>query len=104
MQNRRKHVRVPLRAQVVCIADMQALRGVTWNLSQSGIEVELPGLKKKTKVQLTFRLPVSGTIIDVLGAVVWHSERRHGIVFRQMGEQSQESIRHFIDQQQIGLE
>lgn len=99
MQNRRKHARVPLRAHVICIADMQALRGVTWNLSQTGIEVELPGLKRKTKVQLTFRLPLSGTIIDVLGAVVWHSKRRHGIVFRQIGEQSRESIRDFIDQQ-----
>jgi PilZ domain len=101
LQNRRKYVRVPMRAQVICIADTLTLRGVTWNLSQNGIQVELPELKKKAKVQLTFRLPVSGTIIDALGAVVWRLERRHGIKFRQVGDQSQESIRRFIEQQQV---
>ena len=101
MQNRRKYVRVPMRAQVICIVDKLTLRGVTWNLSQSGIQVELPELNKKAKVQLTFRLPVSGTIIDALGAVVWRLERRHGIKFRKVGDQSRESIRRFIEQQQI---
>ena len=94
-------MRAPMRAQVICIAEKLTLRGVTWNISQSGIQVELPELKKKAKVQLTFRLPVSGTIIDALGAVVWRLERRHGIKFRQVGDQSQESIRRFIEQQQI---
>jgi c-di-GMP-binding flagellar brake protein YcgR len=101
LQNRRKHVRVPMRAQVICIADVQTLRGVTWNLSECGIQVELPELQRKAKVQLTFRLPVSGTIIDALGAVVWRSERRHGIKFQQVGEQSQQSIRDFIGERQI---
>jgi hypothetical protein len=90
-----------MRAQVICIADKLTLRGVTWNLSQSGIQVELSELKKRAKVQLTFRLPVSGTIIDALGVVVWRVERRHGIKFRQVGDQSQESIRRFIEQRQI---
>jgi hypothetical protein len=90
-----------MRAQVSCFADKLTLRGVTWNLSQSGIQVELPELNKKAKVQLTFRLPVSGTIIDALGAVVWRLERRHGIKFRKVGDQSRESIRRFIEQQQI---
>jgi c-di-GMP-binding flagellar brake protein YcgR len=95
-------VRVPVRAQVICIADTRTLRGVTWNLSQSGIQVELPELSKKAKVQLTFRLPDSGTIIDALGAIVWQSERRHGIKFQQVGEQSQQSIRDFVVERQIG--
>ena len=91
-------MRVPIRAQVICIANTQTFRGVTWNLSESGIQVEIPDLRKKAKIQLTFRLPVSETIIDVLGAVVWRSERRHGIKFKQVGEQSRESIRHFIEE------
>jgi PilZ domain-containing protein len=69
--NRRKHVRVPMRAQVICIADTHTLCGVTWNLSQKGIQVEVPALKRKAKLQLTFRLPLSGTIIDALGVAVW---------------------------------
>ena len=92
---------MPVRAQVICIVDTQTLRGVTWNLSQSGIQVEVPVLKRKAKVQLTFRLPLSGTIIDALGALVWQSQQRHGIKFQQLGEQSQQSIRDFIGERQI---
>jgi PilZ domain len=98
LQNRRKHVRLPILAQVACIAESQTMRGVTRNISESGIQVELPGLPKKANVQLTFRLLPSGTIIDVRGFVVWASGRRHGIRFNQMGNQSHESIRHFIEQ------
>jgi hypothetical protein len=95
-------VRVPIRAQVTCIADTRTLRGVTRNLSQSGLQVEVPELKRKASVRLTFRLPLSGTIIDALGAVVWRSERRHGIKFKYMGDQSHESIQHFIEEQRLG--
>jgi RAB protein geranylgeranyltransferase component A len=94
---------VPVRAQVICIAETRTVRGVTWNLSESGIQVELPDfdVKRKTKVQLTFRLLTSGTIIDAHGAVVWRLNKRHGIKFRQLGEQSHNSVRHFIGQLQI---
>jgi hypothetical protein len=79
-------VRVSIRAQVTCIADTSTFRGVTWNLSESGLEVELTEVKRKAIVHLTFRLPFSETITDVRGAVVWRSERRHGIKFKEMGE------------------
>jgi hypothetical protein len=95
-------VRVPIRAQVTCIADTRTFRGVTWNLSESGLQVDLPELKRKAIVHLTFRLPFSETIIDARGAVVWRSERRHGIKFKEMGEQSHESIRHFIEERSGG--
>ncbi len=98
LQNRRKEVRVPVRAQVVCIVNTHTIRGVTCNLSQSGIQVEVPELKRKAHVQLSFRLPLSDTIIDALGAVVWRSKRRHGVEFKYMGEQSHDSIRHFIEE------
>ena len=97
MQNRRKHIRVRIRAQVVCIVDSRTFRGVTFNLSQNGIQVEIPELKRNTNVQLAFRLPDSKVIIDALGVVVWCSARRHGIKFKNMGEQSHDSIRHFIE-------
>jgi hypothetical protein len=51
-------VRAPIRAQVTCIADTRTFRGVTWNLSESGLQVELPELKRKAIVHLTFRLPL----------------------------------------------
>lgn len=91
-------MRVPMRAQVICIANMQTSRGVTWNLSESGIQVELPDLRKRANVQLTFRLPLSDAIIEALGAVIWVSGRRNGIKFKQVGEQSRNLIRHFVEE------
>jgi len=64
--------------------------------------VEVAELKRSAKVQLTFRLPISETIIEVLGAVVWRSARRHGIKFKYLGEQSHDSIRHFIEERNAG--
>lgn len=98
MQNQREHLRVPIRAQVTCIADTHTLRAVTWNISQGGIQVETPELRQKAKVQLTFRLPHSDTIIEALGAVVWVSGKRNGIKFKQVGTQSQKLIQHFIEE------
>ena len=99
MQNQREHLRVPIRAQVICIADARTHRGITWNISQGGIQIEMPELRKKANVQLTFRLPHSDTIIEALGAVVWVSGKRNGIKFKQVGGQSQDLIRHFIEEQ-----
>lgn len=93
---------MPIRAHVICIADTRTSRGVTRNLSESGVQVEVTELKRRANVQLTFRLPISETIIDVLGAVVWRSARRHGIKFKYMGEQSHDSIRNFIEEQTAG--
>lgn len=101
MQNRRKHVRVPIRAQVTCVAQMCTVRGVTRNLSESGIQVELPELGRRENIQLTFRLPASDTIIDTFGSVVWHAENRQGIIFKQIGEQSRASIRNFAAEHKI---
>jgi hypothetical protein len=95
-------VRVPIRAQVICVVGTDTLRGVTSNISQSGIQVEIPELKTGANLQLTFRLPRSESIIDVRGAVVWQKVRRHGIKFKYMGERSQQSIRHFIAQRTAG--
>jgi c-di-GMP-binding flagellar brake protein YcgR len=99
LPNRRTDTRVPIRAQVTCVVDTQAMRGVSRNLSQGGMQVEVGELKTKDAVQLTFRLPVSGVVVDAVGAVVWGSDRRRGIRFTSMGEQSQQTIRQFIAEQ-----
>ena len=98
LQNQREHARVPIRAQVICIADTRTLRGVTCNISQGGIQVEMPELRKRANLQLTFRLPHRGTIIEALGFVIWVSDRRNGIKFKQVGAQSNDLIRHFIEE------
>jgi hypothetical protein len=83
---------------VICVAGTDALRGVTFNLSRSGIQVEIPELKRGADVQLTFRLPHSERIVDARGTVVWQKARHHGIKFKYVGEQSHQSIRHFISE------
>jgi c-di-GMP-binding flagellar brake protein YcgR len=88
-----------MRAQVICIVDYRTMRGVSWNLSQGGMQVEVSDLKPKGTVQLSFRLPVSGVAVDAVGAVVWGDEKRHGIQFTYMGEQSQQSILQYIAEQ-----
>jgi c-di-GMP-binding flagellar brake protein YcgR len=98
VENRRKNVRVPIQAQVTCVAGSRTLRGVTRNISESGIQVELPELRKSENVKLAFRLIVSGTIIDASGAVIWVLGRRTGIKFKYVGEQIHKSIRRFIEE------
>ena len=86
---------------MICVIGTYTLRGVTYNLSKSGIQIEVPELKRRTNVRLTFRLPGSEAIIDALGAVVWQSAKRHGIKLKYLGEQSQDSIRHFIEERTV---
>jgi CheY-like chemotaxis protein len=91
---RRRSIRVPLQTDVLCTTDSQQLKGVTWNLSQGGIQVEVDGLKAGQNVRLTFRLPSSSNMIDATGSVIWVGENRQGIRFGHVkGEQS---IRDFI--------
>ena len=96
LENRRKHVRVPIQADVSCTVESRTLRGASWNLSQGGMQVEVAGLKPTDAVRLSFQLPISGEIIDVAGIVAWGNEQRQGIQFTNVGAQSQQSIRQFI--------
>jgi DNA-binding response OmpR family regulator len=96
LENRRKYVRTPLQANVTCRVGSRTLRGVSWNLSQGGMQVEVGGLKSKDSVRLSFQLPVSTATIDAAGIVVWETEQRQGIQFTKVDVQSQESIRRFI--------
>ncbi|HWO39605.1 MAG TPA: response regulator [Candidatus Acidoferrum sp.] len=96
LENKRKYTRVPIQAEVTCTVGSRTVRGTSWNLSQGGMQVEVGGLKPKDAVRLSFKLPVSGVVIDAAGVVVWEKENRKGIQFTNVGAQSQQSIRRFI--------
>jgi CheY-like chemotaxis protein len=96
IDNRRKSTRVPIQADVACTVGSRTVRGVSWNLSQGGMQVEVSDLKPRDAVRLSFRLPVSGVVIDVAGVVVWGDAKRQGIQFTSVSAQSQHSIRQFI--------
>ena len=96
IENRRKSTRTPIQAGVACTVGSRTLRGVSWNLSQGGMQVEVDDLKPKDLVRLSFQLPISGVIIDAAGIVVWEKEKRQGIQFTNVSAQSQQSIRQFI--------
>lgn len=96
IENRRKYTRAPIQTDVACTVGSRTLRGVSWNLSQGGMQVEVGGLKPTDAVRLSFQLPVSGGVIDAVGVVVWANEKRQGIQFTSVGAQSQQSIRQFM--------
>lgn len=96
IENRRKSARVPIQADIACTVGSRILRGVSWNLSQGGMQVEVGDLKPKDAVRLSFHLPVSGAVIDAAGIVVWANASRQGIQFTSVSPQSQQSIRQFM--------
>jgi CheY-like chemotaxis protein len=96
LENRRKYIRAPLKAEVTGIVGSRTVRGVTWNLSQGGMQVEVGGLEAKDAVRLSFHLPMPAVAIDAVGVVVWGNEKRQGIQFTNVGAQSQQAIRQFI--------
>lgn len=96
LSNRRTHERVPIQALVICIVGSRTIRGVSRNLSEHGMQVEVSGLKPNEVVQLSFRSPISGVAIDAAGTVIWGDERRHGIQFIHIGVLSQQSIHQYI--------
>ena len=96
LENRRKYARVPMRAQATCIVDSRTMRGVSWNLSQGGMQMEASDLQFRDTVQVSFRLPDSGLAVEAHGSVIWANEGRHGIQFTNVGARSQQSIRSYI--------
>jgi len=96
LENRRRYVRVPLHTEVTCEVGSKAVRGVSWNLSQGGIQVEAGNLRYGDPVRLSFRLPASDVEVEAAGIVVWAGENRQGIQFTSVSASSQKSIRDFV--------
>ena len=96
LENRRLYTRVPLRTDVTCTVGSRTVSGVTWNLSQGGIQVEVGQLRPKDTVRVSLRLPVSGVLIEAAGTVVWGDEKRQGIQFTNVSANTQQAIRQFI--------
>jgi CheY-like chemotaxis protein len=96
LQNRRRSARVSLHTELMCGIGMRTIRGMSWNLSQTGMQVEVFGLEPGNVVQLSFRLPPSRENIDATGVVAWVGENRQGIQFKKMSAHNQELIRNFI--------
>jgi two-component system chemotaxis response regulator CheY len=98
LENRRRSARVPLRADVTCVLGSRTLNGVTWNLSQGGIQVEVEGLRTKDVVRLSFRLPISGATIEAAGNVIWGDQKKQGVQFTTVSAKTHESIRQFVSE------
>ena len=94
--DRRRQARVPLQTDVICDVGSRNVRGMSWNLSRGGMQVDIGNLKAADTVRLSFRLPVSATRIDAFGVVVWASETRQGIQFTKMSAKNAEAIQQFI--------
>jgi len=97
LENRRRHVRVPLRTDVLCTSGSMSIPGMTWNLSHGGMMIDSTSpLRPGDVVRLSFRLPMSGEQIDGVGVVVWVSENRQGIRFTKMTPHGTSAIMNFI--------
>jgi len=96
IENRRRYVRVPLQTAVTLDVGSRSMSGMSWNLSQGGIQVEATNLKLGDTVRLSFRLPVSDVAVEVVGTVAWAKEDRQGIQFTNVNAQNQKSIRDFV--------
>jgi CheY-like chemotaxis protein len=94
--NRRRFTRVPIQTQVMCTVGSRTIRGVTWNLSQGGMQVEAAGLRPKDTVRVSFQLPDSSVLLETVGTVVWAKENRQGIQFTKVNPQNDQSIGQFI--------
>ena len=102
LENRRRYTRVPLQTEVICTVGSRTIRGITWNLSQGGMQLEASDLQSKDRVRLSFRFPVSGVSIDVVGTVAWVGEKRQGIQFTTLSAEAQQSIRKYIAEVEKG--
>ena len=102
LENRRRYTRVPLQTEVICTVGSRTIRGITWNLSRGGMQLEASDLQSKDKVRLSFRFPVSGVSIDVGGTVAWVGENRQGIQFTNLSADAQQSIREYIAEVEKG--
>ena len=77
------------------------MKGMTWNLSQGGMQLEVQDLAAGATVQLSFTLPQPSIGVEATGEVAWSRDDRQGIHFVKMSVEHQEIVRDFIAQ--VGL-
>jgi CheY-like chemotaxis protein len=97
-ENRRRYTRVPVQTDVTCWIGEKKLNGISWNLSQGGMQLEVQGLKIGDSVQLAFTLPLPRVAIEAIGVVAWAKGERQGVYFTQMKVEHQVMVRDFITQ------
>jgi len=95
-ENRRRLTRVPLNTDVTCNVAEATLLGMTWNVSQGGIQLEVVGLELGDSAKMSFVLPQPVISIKVEGVVVWAQEGRQGLYFTEMRVEYQEALRAYI--------
>jgi len=97
-EKRRQYTRVPLETEVVCRVGNRILEGMTWNVSQGGMQVEVGHLEHGDLARLSFTLPYPPIHIEVTGVVAWAGDKRQGIHFTEMSLENQEILHDFISQ------
>jgi CheY-like chemotaxis protein len=97
LENRRRHIRVPLQAEVTCTAGTRSLTGRTWNISHGGVQVEVESLRCEEPTRLSFKLPNTGVVIDASGVVAWAKDGRQGIRFTKVTPKHMQEIQNFIE-------
>lgn len=97
-EGRRRYTRVPLQTEVTTSGGSGTLTGMTWNISQGGMQIEVPGLERGKTVQLSFRLPCPPMLIEATGVVVWSKDGRQGVHFTEMSVEHQQVVRNFVGQ------
>jgi len=95
-ENKRRFTRIPLNTKVTCTVGDAPLSGVTWNISQGGIQIEVVGLKLGDTVRMSMFLPQPAAAIKAQGLVVWAQDGRQGLYFTEMSVQDQEAVRAYI--------
>jgi CheY-like chemotaxis protein len=95
-RNRLRIVRVPLNRDVSCKVGAETLRGLIWDISQGGIELEVAGLKLGDTVRMSFVLPRPVIVIMAEGSVMWVHEGRQGLYFTEMSIEHQHAVRTYI--------
>lgn len=98
VENRRRYLRVPLQTKVTCLLGAKTLMGISWNISQGGIQVQVEGLNVGDELRLSLNLPKSGVKLDANGVVVWANDDRQGIQFTKVAPKIQQEIHKFIEQ------
>jgi CheY-like chemotaxis protein len=97
-ENRRRYARVPMQTEVRCCVGRKKMTGTAWNLSQGGMQLEVPDLSPGETVQLSFTLPQPPVGVEAIGLVAWAEKKRQGIHFVKMSVEHQEIVRAFINQ------